>query len=546
MKIQTYAAPLVVVLFSTAIAVKCFFERATAYQFSPDEMMHLIIAGGDTCLEIARRSQAEVHPPLGGIFRSLFLPLGLDPVKQRSISFLIGMLGAAVLGIVTSRLSGPLLGSVAFAASLLSPISLDLNATVRNYSMVFALVSLLLLFVQMLNQSQTAGRSTLLSFFPIGVTATLLALTHLSGLFFIAILPFSLLASAPAMKFLTKKFLVPAAIGLTLIAGLIFTQMMLPDSTLSGWLAFFQTAPGAPLRSISSLPLLSKIISVYYSFFTTSPTLIILFFALSLFGVIKLVRLNRALAMLVMGVFALMILVSAADLYPLVGNRYCYHLLPLLILGTMVGLNSILKLFGRHTQLASVPFCFAALLWLTVNAVGHVGRKADEFPLTRTGSEQIARLLAKHQGQTVLTNRITALTALYLQEGVTGGYQKLRSGEYQFNGTNLVFDPREFFWEYRDEKLFFSWVLQALPLKKAFEAKEVPVLIGAFSDYTLLALLKCSEIIPFIQNDSVVTWVQNLEKLQRIIEEPSEQARCFQVGGERRTLPLWRLDTSIR
>lgn len=104
------------------------------YQYSPDELLQLVIADGRRVADVIARLAWEPHPPLTYVLRHYLLMVGRGVVIQRMFSLLPGMLLIWVANQIGCRIDGKRLGLTAATLTAVGPGQILLSQVSRPYA----------------------------------------------------------------------------------------------------------------------------------------------------------------------------------------------------------------------------------------------------------------------------------------------------------------------------------------------------------------------------------------------------------------------------
>lgn len=518
-----------------------------AYMPAMDEIQFLIIAQSDSISELLHRGLAEVHPPLAHILRHFILLITDSIVLQRLISGLFGMLtvwGAYLLGkeACGTREAGLIsAGYTAFA-----PHAVVVSLGIRNYPFFLCFLLWSVVFLLRWERKEKPHNVLLYIIFMLFATAT-----HFSGFMIAAALGLAqglrlLLAGPPRKLLMFSALHLPMAV----VAMVAYMYYFAPGTTIPMWQTFALASgftPEHPEKGLAAqlgIPLLA-----YFSPFLDalhnsenaamqqSPPLqgIVLLLGI-ITGVLYVVglwlgyRKYQAACRMTLWVWAVALLFSVIDLYPLAANRHNLCMLPFFILPiSMIGMRPVRALLQSRIWLVGTMF---------VTVLG----TALSYMASRQDIDVSFRVADYTAGQTYLNEHIAKGDVIDTE--VMGAYFYLT---YAHNGARLPYN------DYGDKPYFKDTIILApfgspykpysswRPFREtlarrleegvAAENGNVWFVQYGWKNQEIWTLMQCSAARPLMENfmsrDGVVIFSMKVAALKQYLKNDEAWEKCY-------------------
>lgn len=527
-----------------AILLAGLFARSWGiweYQFSPDEMLFLIIAKGETLGEVWRRGLAELHPPLAHFIRHYLLLLPDGPFIQRLFSVAAGM--AAILGIYQfgRALRGQWAGVFCAGCMALLPVAVSASMTIRNYAFFMAFLAwALVFFARYLHRRQ---RHDLIIFISLMVLA---AATHFSG--FIAAAICGLCAAFWLLREKRTRelaFLCFSYTPLLLLALSFYPYYLTADSPIPTWNRFLAgTDPAISHTAGLSTGLLTYFIPFlhllrHYNIggagilSSVVLTAAIGLMALHTFGLYRM-RTSPYAFSLVLTAWLVALAAAGSGFYAFAGTRHNYYFLPFFILpfwyALEVPINKLLfKRYAIHTAAALV--CLMAVGLKASHIYEWYG---EEFSLKHADYEAGQAYLLAHvqPGDAIVTGRIAAyFYLLYSKDAGKTPYASYADFPY-FNDTLLLapYDPPTI--PYTDSQPFRKSLQERLITKPVMPAAgNVWFVMYGAKNAEIWHLMECralqSDIKNFLSRENVVVFSIKRAALTAFLQNTTAWEKCY-------------------
>ena len=312
-------------------------RAAHAPFLTPDEALHLQIAGAPTLAGVYRASLGNAHPPLFVLLLHLWMKAARGEWTLRLLSVLLGTLGLAAGWLWARRLLGATAGLVALALYALLPSAVLVTSEIRGYALLLCTTAAAL---AALERGLAEESSAALAGF--GVFGALALLSHYAAfrtLAAAALYGAVRLFGAPAPRRLRAAWAGACAALAAVAAALLATHAgglrggALEAEARATWLREAYRAAG---ESAATFLLRQTLSLFHYLFSATGPAIV----ALALYGaaLVLLGRRRPAAAMLLALPLGLAAAGGLLDVYPYGGTRHSIDLLFVVGAGAAFGL----------------------------------------------------------------------------------------------------------------------------------------------------------------------------------------------------------------
>lgn len=435
--------PILPLMLCVALLVRVLSIRK--YQYSPDEMLFLIIARGQTLAEVWQRGLAELHPPLAHFIRHYLLLAGDDAFVQRLFSVAASM--TAILGMYRfgRTLRGPQMGLFCAACMAFLPVAVSTSITIRNYAFFMAFLSWALVFF--VRWQQQGRRRDLIGFVALIFLAST---THFSGFFAAAICGLAAGAQlARAGSWRKLAALSFAYVPLVLLAAFLYYHyrdtLAMWDRLTDAMSAGIGTSPwsGVATYFIPFLHLLRResITEPGIPVFLALAGGIALA-VLHLAGLFRMRRQDSAAFILVFAAWLVAAALTLSGFYPIAATRHYYFFLPFFILPFWYAIEPAATTLLQRRGAAFGATTAICLLALGMKAIHYYEWYGDELTLKQEHFDAGQAHLAAHlqPGDTIVTTRIAAyFYLLYARDSGQTPYDAY--ADFPYFGESLVLAP---------------------------------------------------------------------------------------------------------
>jgi 4-amino-4-deoxy-L-arabinose transferase-like glycosyltransferase len=335
---------LVLLMLGAGAAVRLYLAWRTF--LNPDEALHYFVAAQPSFAAAYKASLTMAHPPLMILLLHAWSALGTSELFARLPFVAAGLLFAWVMFLWTTRIAGETAGTFALALCLFLPSLISLSAEIRQYSLLLLFCAVCLYYLE-LGIEQNSIPWIAASFGAL----YLALLTHYSALIFAAAVGIYglLLVARPSAALRLRAAWALAQIVALAICGLLFESQIaalrrsgVPSEIAGTWLrdSIFQYGQDHLFPFIAS-----KTIRLFRYFFAHG-TIGILGLLLFLYGVSTFLRRssprpNRALALLLLLPFLIMLTTAVTGNYPYGGTRHDVLLVIFAVAGIAIGLDRL-------------------------------------------------------------------------------------------------------------------------------------------------------------------------------------------------------------
>jgi len=357
---------LVLLMLCAGAAVRLYLAWRTF--LNPDEALHYFVAAQPSFAAAYKASLTMAHPPLMILLLHAWSALGTSELFMRLPFVAASLLFAWVMFLWTRHIAGETAGTFALALCLFLPSLISLSAEIRQYSLLLLFCAACLYWLD-LGIEQNSMPWIAASFGAV----YLALLTHYSALIFAAavgIYGLILLARPGATARLRAAWALGQTVALT-ICGLLFESQIaalrrsgVPSEIAGTWLrsSIFQAGQD------HLFPFIASKTTRLFRYFFAHGTIGILGLLLFLYGVSTLLRRssprsNRALALLLLLPFLIMLTTAVTGSYPYGGTRHDVLLVIFAVAGIAIGLDRLnLRAFRSRSRGAKCVVLAAGLL----------------------------------------------------------------------------------------------------------------------------------------------------------------------------------------
>ena len=333
-----------------ALGALARLRAAHAPFLTPDEALHLQIAGAPGLVEVYRSSLDNAHPPLFVLLLHLWMKAAATEWTLRLLPVLLGVLALVASWLWARRLVGEVGGLIALALLALLPAVVLVSSELRGYALlVCTLAAALAALERAVDEDSAAAMAAF------GLLGALALLSHYAAFRIVGVAVVYAavrLFAAPAARRMWAAWAGASAILGILALVLLRTHVSrllggpLEAEARATWLreAYFDPSAGGAVSFV-----LRQTLSLFRYFFSaTAPAVVAL--ALYLAALVLLGRRRRAAALLLL---ALPPVLAAAggilDLYPYGGTRHSIDLVLCVAPGAAFGLA---RATGERTWVA--------------------------------------------------------------------------------------------------------------------------------------------------------------------------------------------------
>ena len=499
--------------------------------------MHIIIAKGSSLQEVWLRGLQEMHPPGAHFIRHLVLSLDDSLVSNRLISIIPGVISVVLIYLIGSIICNPSIGLLLATFQLFSSIAVTYSISIRNYALFILFLYFSILFLVLYFRDR--HKKFLLSY---ALFIFLACSTHFSGFIVLAASGSTLVL----LFFLEKRFdllryCILAHIPHLLIAVLFYMAYFSPGSVGEGWREFLHTNSVVfTFRDNEYLPLHYRIIHLFHGFFVRNLTIALTLTLLSIYGVFICFIKNREIAILILLLFLLQITLSSLAIYPIIGNRYNYHLF-LFITITLgfaaIGIQRVFKNYLSYRLFEPLLVSTIIVLMFYFHYEQPHLNENYELPLKRknytSGMEYLQSSLKENE--IVITNKIGGLYLNFEKHHGDMMYEHKSINNIQFKNISVWYQARPYLWEYQTPQSFEDFLADLNKKTPNDTAEKVWLLTIGLSDFALNTIYDCDSMKAFIEDEFfedgfLVFSIKTDELLSNDLEKREQLRKCWQLS----------------
>jgi hypothetical protein len=508
------------------------------FYYNADEMEFLLIAKGETLLEVWRRGLAELHPPLAHFIRHYLLMLTPEVFHQRLFSIAAGLI--SVVGIYRFGLQagGRFLGLFCAACLAFIPVSVSVSMTIRNYSFFMAFVTWGLYYYCRYQHQEK--RSDLLKFI---LFIFLASATHFTGFLIatacglteggrlltqkrwqdLAIVCLSFVPLLCLGIFLYWHFLAPGTAGPmwhNLLIGMGYEPKDFYERINSTFLAIF-----GYFVPIFNMVILSPFSDVSLFFVT----LFLLMFYI--YCLIIIFKHNRWHAYLISGVWIIAVIASVIDYYPFTSGRHVYYIMPFIALSYGFGIKKLVEKFNNKIGI----FVFSVILFSYIILLVMKGvyiAYGLEFSLEKNSIKLAFKYLDSrlHPKDIIVTKRIAGYH-YFLNNKDQGKSPYDRYANVSYHSATLIapFDPP--FKPHSSWEPFRNNLKTRINSNITTPVNNVWFVMLGWKDHEIERLMQCKPIQTKIQNyftqDGVLIFSINTSTFSEFLDKKDIWESCY-------------------
>lgn len=416
----------------------------SAWYFSPDDILHLLIAKHSNFIDVIEHNRFESHPL--GIYSVLFImqKISSNEIFLRSVSIIPGIVFIPLSYLLVTKLLKSRVAGVisSFIATFSIPIVIQ-SQTIRQYmfGLVWIYIALYCFHIYLENRSRTR----LLVF---GLFGSLSIFFHHAVIFLLV--PY-LLMYFPFTDYLRKqkKDMLVVLFSLTTPFLVFFFNYIYQKD---GW-NFHRDNSIREHEWIASgyhESFLSALKEIPYIIIYFSPPVIFLFFMTSFFwGCVLSILYRRKVFIFCVLSFVIPLILSIQKLYPFYHSRHSIHLIlivQLLISIPFVYLSNYFKLIKRNLFVMSLILLSATFLIFTQYVQSNFYRDSSiagliEFPLSKAAYYEVFETIDKNSNEKkiIITDAQGGLYVVYRTSLYNNKTLLRKIGYTTYNDTPVYF-----------------------------------------------------------------------------------------------------------